>query len=408
LSSVAYDVVIVGSGIVGATTALALARQSQLKIALLEAGSFPTEWRSDTHDHRVSAISLASKNIFQNLKVWESIVQKRISPYTHMHVWDSDEHAEIQFAAADVNENALGFIIEDAVMRASVLEELKRYQNVEFIFSQKLKSIHRPPAATEIELTLEAGAHEKVMTKLLIAADGANSLVRDLAGIELTAWDYEHTALVAAVQTELPHQRTARQRFIATGPLAFLPLEDANTCSIVWSTSHEHAKELLALSGEEFCLVLQKAFKHKLGVIKAVDKRYAFPLRMRHAKNYVQSNLALIGDAAHTIHPLAGQGVNLGLLDAVCLAEVILDAAKKNRDFSSHATLRRYERWRKSDNLTMLAGVEVLKRLFASDYASVQSMRHMGLTLTNRTQAIKNFFANYALGFRGDLPGIAK
>lgn len=423
-----YDVVVVGSGIVGATTALILAKNTSLKIAILEANDLSVSWDANSYDHRVSAISASSQKIFQNLNIWQAMTQKRVSAYTHMRVWDVEENAEIKFDCADVNEQELGFIVEDSIMRSSLLEEMRKYGNIELLFSRKLVSISAMPSSSiipsssvmpaqaGIQLTTnvmpaQAGIQltaEVINTKLLIAADGANSYVRDLAGIQLKTWDYEHTAIVATVETELSHQKTAMQQFLTTGPLAFLPLNDANTSSIVWSASHAHAKELMALSDEEFRHALSNAFNNKLGQIKKISKRYSFPLRMRHAKNYVQPSLALIGDAAHTIHPLAGQGVNLGLLDAASLSEVIIEAVKKNKNYSSSSVLRRYERWRKSDNVAMLAGVEVLKRLFANNNPSMKRVRGVGLAMTNRVPLLKNFFTQYALGHRGDLPVIAK
>ncbi len=388
-----YDIIIVGSGIVGATTALMLAKKTSLKVGIIEAANIKS-------NYRVSAISLAAKNIFKNLAVWELIQAKRISPYTKMHVWDAEGTGKIDFNCADVAEPVLGYIIEDNAIRTSLLEKFSAYANLEFLCPIKLISLHKK--AEHIELITE---DKKTFTaKLIIAADGAHSWVREQAGIQLKSWDYEHTAIVATVRTELPHQKTAWQRFLTTGPLAFLPLEDPQASSIVWSAIPTYAEQLLVLDDQAFQKVLADAFEHKLGAITAVDTRYHFPLKMRHAKEYVQAHLALIGDAAHTIHPLAGQGVNLGLLDAACLVEVIAQAINKKRDFSSLPTLRRYERERKSDNLVMLAMVEVLKNLFASEKTLLKNMRSIGLNFTNQVPFLKNFLVNYALGKRCTMP----
>lgn len=399
-----YDIIIIGSGTVGAATALALAKNPHLKIAVLEAHSVSAHWEPAAHyDYRVSAISLASKHILQNLSVWQAIQAKRLSPYSQMYVWDEAGAGKIHFDAREVQASALGYIIEDSVVRTSLIEKILQTPAIDFIHPVKLVSLKQKPDCIELHAT-----DEKVFSaKLLIAADGANSWVRAQINPEMKSWDYEQTAIVATVQTELSHQATAWQRFLSTGPLAFLPLSDAQTSSIVWSATHAYAEELLALDDGQFKQRLSTAFAEKLGKVTQVSKRMHFPLRMRHVKNYVQDRVALIGDAAHTIHPLAGQGVNLGLLDAACLAEVILIDIDKQRDFSQLSTLRRYERWRKSDNLAMLAAVDVFKHLFIHQNPLVQGARNLGLNFANGLPVIKAFFANYALGQRGDLPELA-
>lgn len=393
-----FDVIIVGSGIVGATAALALTKNTSLNIAIIDSQPISASWQDQHYDHRVSAISLASKRIFQNLHVWDKILAKRISPYTRMHVWQEQSTAKIDFDCADVNESVLGYILEDSAMRSSLYDAFSGYENLHLFSSKKLVSLTEKPECIE----LLAADNQSFSTKLLIAADGANSWVRDQVRIDLKTHPYGHTAIVATVKTALPHQTTAWQRFLTTGPLAFLPLKDANTSSIVWSTTQPD--ELLSLNDAEFKQKLTEAFAEKLGHVVDVEKRYHFPLQMRHAQQYVKSRIALIGDAAHTIHPLAGQGVNLGMLDAACLTEVVIDAFNKERDYASFATLRCYERWRKGDNLAMLKGVEILKHLFASEKKLLQNLRDVGLNFADQFSMLKNFFANYALGNRGDLP----
>ncbi len=398
-----YDIIIVGSGIVGSVAALALAKNTHLKIALLESQNISCAWQPDKVDHRVSAISLASKRILENSSVWSDILRKRAASYTHMHVWDEKGSGKINFDSREVHEPVLGYIIEDSVMRTSLLQKIAQTKTIDFIYPVKLFSLKKKSEGVELETQDE----KKFSATLLIAADGANSWVREQAGIELKSKDYEQTAIVATVQTTLPHQHTAWQRFLTTGPLAFLPLSDEKTCSIVWSATHAVADELLSLSDEIFSKKLTAAFEKKLGEIVQVSKRYHFPLRMRHAKQYVEENIALIGDAAHTLHPLAGQGVNLGLLDAAALTEVIQTALNKNRDFSSLQTLRGYERWRKSDNVAMFATVDLLKKLFIHQNGVIMNLRNWGLQLTDRCGLIKNALTNYALGNRSDLPTLA-
>jgi 2-octaprenylphenol hydroxylase len=422
-----YDITVIGSGIVGAAVALALAKNTSLRIAVLEAKTPFFEWQVDQYYPRVSAISLSSKHIFEHLKVWDSIVAKRISPYCTMQVWDSVGTGRIHFSAEALQEEALGYIIEDNVMRISLLQQFQNYKNLNYLFPLKIisleecsdhyllnvaqnKSDHvtsvRKQEKSNHHLS-ETGSQKIIKTKLLIAADGAESWMRNAVGIELKTWDYKHTAIIATVRTELPHDAMARQCFLPTGPLAFLPLADSNTSSIVWSVTADEATYLLSLNDTDFSKKLAEAFENKLGAIISVSQRQSHPLRMRHAKHYVRERLALVGDAAHTIHPLAGQGVNLGLLDAAALAEVIIDAHKKNRHFESLATLRRFERWRKGDTIAMLAMVEALKHLFASEHQLIKYLRSAGLSMTNRATFLKHFMANYALGRRGDLPEMA-
>lgn len=393
-----YDVIIVGSGTVGSLAALALAKDASLTIGILDSQS-PSQSYSTKFDHRVSAISLYSERTFKKLKVWNKITQKRVTPYTHMHVWEELGKSKIDFDCRDINEHSLGYIIEDSVIRTSLHETFTEYPNIQFLHPIKLIGLQEKSDCIE----LLADDNRIFSAKLLIGADGANSWVRSAAQIELTTLDYHHTALVTTVKTSLPHQSTAWQRFLRDGPLAFLPLIDAHMSSIVWSTIPSHAEELLAMDSSTFCAALSDAFEKKLGCVLEADKRYHFPLHMRHVKNYVKDKIALIGDAAHTIHPLAGQGVNLGILDAIFLANTIQNALKKERQFYSLATLRIYERARKFDNLTMLKMVEFLKFLFTNDKTLFQSIRSLGLNFTDRTSFIKNFFVNYAVGNREDL-----
>jgi len=398
----AYDIVIVGSGIVGATAALILAKNTSLHIAVLEAKSPFFNAQPHSHETRVSAIALSSKRVFENIHVWQSIASKRISPYQKMHVWDPVGKGEISFTAEALHESALGFIVEDDVIRMCLLDHFKQYNNLDFLHPIHLLSLEKKTSGIELK------THSHVIkAKLLIAADGAESWIRQQLGIELATRDYQHTAIITTVQTELSHQATARQNFLSTGPLAFLPLENQNQCSIVWSVTHDYAAELLALNDDAFNDVLSSAFEFRLGHVTSIVPRQSFSLKMRHAKHYVGENYALIGDAAHTIHPLAGQGVNLGLLDAGTLADVVSNAWKKNRNFASHATLRQYERWRKRDTLTMLRMVDAIKYLFSSEKKSLFYLRNAGLNIVDRMSFVKSFIANYALGKRGDLPSIA-
>jgi 2-octaprenylphenol hydroxylase len=254
-------------------------------------------------------------------------------------------------------------------------------------------------------VTLEDG--REIQARLLVAADGANSRVRGLAGIPVRGWGYDQNAVVATVRPERPNRDTAWQRFMPSGPLAFLPINDGR-CSIVWSTSPEQAQQLLALEPEAFCEALGGASDYVLGEILETGPRASFPLRLQHATHYVQPGLALVGDAAHAIHPLAGQGVNLGFLDAATLAEVLTEARRASRDIGSHGVLRRYERTRKGDNLMMLAAMDGFKRLFGNDLAPLRLLRNLGLRLTDSADPVKQLIMRRALGMLGEQPRLAR
>ncbi len=245
-----------------------------------------------------------------------------------------------------------------------------------------------------------------LQTRLLVGADGARSRVRRLAGIETVGWDYDQHALVCTVETEQPHAGTAWQRFLSTGPLAFLPLSDGR-CSIVWSTTPEAAARLLALDAVAFS-ELSDVFEAQLGEVHLVSPRVLFPLRLQHARRYIGPRVVLLGDAAHTIHPLAGQGVNLGVMDAACLAECLLDGADQGRAPDSIVTLRRYERWRKGQNVLVQGAMDAFKRLFGSELMPLRLARNLGLRLADGAIPVKIALARRAMGLSGDLPALAR
>ncbi len=253
-------------------------------------------------------------------------------------------------------------------------------------------------------MVLDSG--RTLSARLIVAADGADSRVRAMAGIATQGWRYDQQGVVATVTPQRSHRDTAWQRFLPEGPLAFLPLGEGR-CSIVWSTSPAQAARLLALDEGAFCKELSSASEGVMGDIVASGPRAAFPLRLQHARDYVRPRLALIGDAAHCVHPLAGQGVNLGLLDAAALAEVLRDAQLAGRDIGALKTLRRYERWRKGDNLLMMGVMDGFKRLFGTAWSPLRLARNAGLSFTDRLQPVKDFIMRRAMGLEGDLPRLA-
>ena len=402
------DLIIVGAGMVGSTLALAL-EGSGLDILVLdasplEAADFDPQ---GGFEPRVSALSAASQRIFERLGAWPGMSARRVSPYTDMHVWDGSGTGQIHFSAATVHAEVLGHIVENRVVQDALLETMQRRGGQRLLGAARLERLERTPQGWQ--LTLDDG--RQLNAPLLVAADGANSAVRRLAGCETREWDYLHQAIVTSVRCSEPHQRTAWQRFTDDGPLAFLPLErdgDQHWCSIVWSVTELEARRLMALDDVAFRAALGRAFEQRLGEVEEVDPRLCIPLRQRHAKRYVQLGLALIGDAAHTIHPLAGQGVNLGLLDAAVLAEVIEAAMARGERPEDIRVLSRFERRRMPHNLAMMAAMEGFERLFQADPLPLRWLRNTGLKAVQALPEAKALFVRQALGLSGDLPALAR
>lgn len=396
-----YDLVIVGGGMVGLTLACALGG-SNLSIAVLEAHPPKAEWPADSIGLRVSALTHATRKVFDAVGAWQGMVDQRVTAYGDMHVWDASGSGEIHFDGAEVGAASLGYIVENRVIQAELLKRVQQFSNIDVLAPARWQQWHE----TEDALILHLEDGRELQTKLLVGADGARSPVRERAGILTKGWGYDQHAVMAIVRSEKPHQHTCWQRFLPEGPLAFLPMHDNYSC-VVWSATPEQAAELVELDDLAFNDRLAKAFDHKLGAVFEVRERGKFPLRLQHTLDYVKPRIALIGDAAHAIHPLAGQGVNLGVLDAAALAETVLSTAQAKRDIGALRNLRRYERWRKGQNVTMMLSMDGFKRLFGSQLAPVQWARNAGLNATNNLTPVKRFFMDYAMGDRGDLPKMA-
>ncbi|UVM02381.1 2-octaprenyl-3-methyl-6-methoxy-1,4-benzoquinol hydroxylase [Pseudomonas atacamensis] len=401
------DVLIVGAGMVGSALALAL-QDSGLEVLLLDGSPLSVKpFAADAaFEPRVSALSAASQRILERLGVWDGIAQRRSSPYTDMHVWDGSGTGQIHFSASSVHADVLGHIVENRVVQQALLERLHDC-DLGMLANARLEQMRR--SGDDWLLTLADG--RTLRAPLVIAADGANSAVRRLTGVATREWDYLHHAIVTSVRCSQPHRKTAWQRFTDHGPLAFLPLErdgQQDWCSIVWSTTPAEAERLMALEEAAFCAELERAFEGRLGEVISADPRLCVPLRQRHAKRYVAEGLALIGDAAHTIHPLAGQGVNLGFLDAAVLAEVLLQAHERGERLADVKVLSRYERRRMPHNLALMAAMEGFERLFQADPLPLRWLRNAGLKLVEQMPEAKALFVREALGLTGDLPTLAK
>jgi len=385
-----YDVVIIGGGMVGASLACLLAKLN-IQIAVVEA-TLPKQYQvDDPYDLRVSAISHFSHQVLIDTGAWPLIAAMRVSPYEAMQVWEAQGQGIIHFNAADMGAAQLGHIIENRIIQLGLLTVLKSYKNIELIAPARLQQIEK--TADKVILSLDTGV--SLCSRLVVGADGASSPLRQLANIAVQRQDYGQHGLVAVVETEKSHQNTAWQCFLATGPIAFLPLADKQ-CSIVWTLPSDQVDKILALSDTDFKQQLTQAIAGKLGNIHTVSQRAAFPLKGSQAENYVQTGIALVGDAAHTIHPLAGLGVNLGIKDAAKLAEILTHVPI--HQYGHFKVLRRYERARRSDNYFTMKAMEAFSLLFGHGAESVKRVRNAGLNFFNQSTAIKQFLIKQAMG----------
>jgi len=397
------DIVISGGGIVGSTLACILARQG-LRVALVEASEARSMNDKQEDDLRVLAITPASAQIFKAVGAWRPIEEGDIGYFRRIEVWDANGDGSVCFDSADLCEPTLGYIAANQLIQSALESVIAKHPGI---------TSYRPTAPRKFNLVDDHIAVEledgiSLTARLVVGADGSRSTVRDLAGIENSLHDYHQKALVCVVTTERSHGNVARQRFLATGPLAFLPLADPHQCAIVWSTKPEEATALLGLNEDTFRTALKSAFGGHLGDITWSSSRAAFPLQRAHAKRYCQQRVVLVGDAAHCVHPLAGQGANLGLLDAATLAEVLDDASAASCDIGGLSTLRRYERWRKGENLAMMMFLDGLNHLFANQFGPVQWARNLGLDVVNAIEPMKHWFMRRAMGLAGDLPRLAR
>lgn len=395
------DLVIVGAGLVGSALAVAIAEQAPaLRIVLLEANAQPSQWRVDAFDARVVALSEASTILLQSLGVWADITAQRACPYLGMEVWDGEGNGRIGFDCSEIHRPQLGYIVENSAALTALRQAIGRHSNIRLLAPMTLSQWQQTAAGNH----LQTDDGQEIEAPLLIGADGAHSQLRQWAGLQTREWDYDHHAIVTTVQTERPHDYIARQRFSHEGPLALLPLSTADGLapafhsSIVWSLVPAVAERMMALGDAEFCAQLGRTFEHRLGEVTATDRRFCVPLRQRHATDYGHPGFALVGDAAHTIHPLAGQGVNLGLYDAKALAAEIVRAHERQVPLQHESLIKRYQRARKAHNLLAMSSMEGFKRLFGAQNPLALLARNRGMSLVNQSQWLKRQLMQIAAG----------
>jgi len=403
------EAIIVGAGMVGATLAVLLG-QAGVAVRLLDAR--PASLPDDTAGRgrpglRVSALTPVSQRLLEGLGVWPAMAERRLSPYTAMQVWDAEGSGEIRFSADQAGVPVLGHIVENDVTQAALEARLASLPNVRCEAEARVVALEETHQGRQPrrELLLEDG--RRLSAPLVVAADGARSPLRERAGIETVSRETGHVAVITTVRLGRSHGGVARQAFLATGPLAFLPLRIEGRddhCSIVWSTSPDEAARLTRLSPDALGEELAAAIDHRLGVVTPIDRAVSVALTQRHARDYVQPGLALVGDAAHSIHPLAGQGVNLGLMDVAVLAEELLAARERGVPMGDERILARYARRRRGDNASMLMLMDGFRLLFGARQPALTLARNLGLAGIDRLTPLKRVMMRQAIGERGRLP----
>lgn len=392
------DVAIVGGGMVGLAVACGL-QGSGLRVAVLEQ-HVPQPLAADAAPQlRVSAINAASEKLLTRLGVWSDIVARRACCYHGMEVWDKDSFGRIEFDDQSMGYSHLGHIVENSEIHYALWQKAQRSPDITLLAPAEIQQVAW--GENEAFLTLKEGT--MLTARLVVGADGANSWLRNKADIPLTFWDYRHHALVATIRTQEAHGTVARQAFHGEGILAFLPLSDPHLCSIVWSLSPQEAERMQQASVDEFNQALNIAFDNRLGLCSVESERQTFPLTGRYARQFAAHRLALVGDAAHTIHPLAGQGVNLGFMDAAELIDELKRLHRQGKDIGQYLYLRRYERSRKHSAAMMLAGMQGFRELFAGENPAKKLLRDIGLKLADTLPGVKPQLIRQAMGLN-DLP----
>ena len=381
-----FDIIIAGAGMVGLSLATSLARAG-LSVAVLEKTSLSSQLEPE-FDGRVCAISLGSQRILEDMGAWENM-SAYAEPILDIRVTDGATPFFLHFDHNEVGDEPVGFIIENRYIRYGLQQTAATLPNLKIIDNFAIESIAQTPYKISI--------NEEITAKLLIGADGRGSQVRELAGIEKTTWGYKQTAIVCTIEHELPHYGLAQERFLPAGPFAVLPMQ-GNKSSLVWVEPDDRVSVYMELEEPEFLQEISQRVGKYLGKITSSSQRFSYPLSLLHAKQYARQRVALIGDAAHGMHPIAGQGVNLGFRDVPVLAELIKRQAALGLDIGGVAILGEYAKLRRFDTITMLATMDLLNRLFSNNLLPIRAARDIGLWAVSKTPPLKRFFMRRAMG----------
>jgi 2-octaprenyl-6-methoxyphenol hydroxylase len=399
-----YDILIIGGGMVGASLGVALA-PLPLRVGLIEAVEFESS-AQPSYDDRTVALSYGSRRIFESLKVWQRLEASGATPIERIHISDRGHFGFARLDASEAGVAALGYVVENRVLGQALKPVLAETRNLTLICPATVEDVAFADSAASVTLRRD-GKLETLSARLVVAADGGRSLVRDKAGIAARRTDYQQTALATNVTPELPHRNVAYERFTASGPLAFLPMSE-NRCAVVWSLSPDKVEALLALDDAQFLAALQERFGTRLGRFLKVGKRMAYPLALTKVSAHIGPRLVLIGNAAHTVHPVAGQGFNLGLRDVAVLAQVLGDAQREGRDLGEYAILEKYVAWRQRDNLAVSTFTDGLVRIFSNDLPPLSFARNLGLVAVDLFPPAKRALLRLSMGLAGRLPRLAR
>ncbi|MER3433182.1 MAG: 2-octaprenyl-6-methoxyphenyl hydroxylase [Leptolyngbya sp. ERB_1_1] len=395
-----YDIAIVGGGVVGTTFACAL-KDSGFRIALIEA-----ELKSQAVSRaQAYSISLLSSRIFKGMGVWQQI-RPEVETYKKVRLSDSDFPTSVQFAPCDIGTETLGYVAEHRVLITALQDLLHICSNVEVFCPAKVVKTEYRSDSVVLDVMLN-GKVQQIRSRLVVAADGSRSPLRQQAGIKTFGWQYWQACVVATLKLDAPHNNTAYEWFWKTGPSGILPLPD-NRCRIVWTASRPEAEALLALDDRSFISAFQERYGSKFGTPEIEGDRYLFPIQLMHSRKYVLPQLALIGDAAHSCHPLGGQGINMGIRDAAALAQVLQTAQERGENIASLRVLKRYERWRQWENLVILSITDLLNRTFSNQIFPIVLLRRFSLWFLRNLPPIRAIVFRLMSGLTGRAPQLAQ